>query len=153
MDETPSQHDAVEAVDAALAALRGSSISELEVEWPEGRLRIRRHSSGGDRVDAASEHPSRADELVVVTSQHVGIFHGGAGGPFPKAGAWIGAGTAIGEIETLGIRSVVAAPADGRIADVLVEDGAPVEYGQPLVALRPGALPTEPASDDATVAL
>jgi acetyl-CoA carboxylase biotin carboxyl carrier protein len=146
VDETPSQHEAVQAVGEALSALRESSIAELEVEWEGGSLRIHREAHGAvarpaELIGAAAS----TDDRAIIVSEHVGIFRGGAGGPFPRVGAWISAGTSLGEIETLGIRNVVAAPIDGRVDEVLVEDGAPVEYGQRLAAIRPESMPTEPS--------
>jgi acetyl-CoA carboxylase biotin carboxyl carrier protein len=148
VDETAGQHEAVRAIDEALAAIRGSSISELEVEWPDGSLRLHRRSTSGDASAVPVEHGAAPDDRVVLRSEHVGTFFGGAGGRFPAVGAWIGGGTHIGEIETLGIRNVVMAGTDGWVEEVLVADGAPVEYGQPLIVLRPDALPPDPASRD-----
>ncbi len=152
MDETADQHEAVHAVDEALAAIRGSSISELEVEWGEGRLRVHRQPAVGVEATAPPfEAAPPFDDRVVVASEHVGVFHGGAGGPFPTAGAWIGAGTLLGEIETLGMQNAVAAPIDGRVEQVLVDDGAPVEYGQPLIVMKSEGRPPEPPADEDTV--
>ena len=53
-------------------------------------------------------------------------------------------------IETLGIRNPVVAAVDGRVEDVLVDDGAAVEYGQPIATLRPEARPPDPTADDTT---
>jgi acetyl-CoA carboxylase biotin carboxyl carrier protein len=151
VDEAPSQHQVVHAVDEALAAIQGSSIAELEVEWEDGHLRLHRDSSAGTMpFEPVSEASAPADDRIVVISEHVGVFHGGAGGPFPRPGAWVGAGTQLGEIETLGIRNPVTAAVDGRLEDVLVDDGAAVEYGQPIANLRPEARPTEPSAGDTT---
>ena len=38
--------------------------------------------------------------------------------------------------EALGLPTNVDAPHTGTVEDVLVTDGSPVEYGQPLVVLR-----------------
>ncbi len=156
MDETPSQHEAIEAIGEALSAIRGSSIAELEVEWEGGSLRIHRETmrvaQGPGAVEQSAPPP---DDRVVVISEHVGYFYGGVGGPFPHVGAWVGAGALLGEIETLGIRNAVVAPGDGRVEEVLAEDGAAVEYGQRLVILRrepppvTPAIPVAPAIDEA----
>jgi acetyl-CoA carboxylase biotin carboxyl carrier protein len=148
VDETGGQHEAVRAIDEALAAIRGSSISELEVEWPDGSLRLLRQGTSGDAAAVPVEHPAPGDDRVVLRSEHVGTFFGGAGGRFPAVGAWIGAGTHVGEIETLGIRNVVTAGTDGWVEEVLVAEGAAVEYGQPLIVLRPDTLPPDLPSGD-----
>ncbi len=158
MDETPSQHEAVEAVGEALSAVRQSSIAELEVEWEGGSIRIRREPNATAAAPEPTSEPTlAADDRVVVVSEHVGIFHGGAGGQFPSAGAWVTAGTPLGEIETLGITNTLIVPVDGWVDEVLVADGAGVEYGQRLVTFRPGQpphpeplVPTSTALDDAS---
>jgi len=142
VNETPSQHEAIDVIGEALSAIRGSSISELEVEWEGGSLRIQRETTRGVLDTGAVPEPqSPIDDREVVSSEHVGIFHGGAGGPFPSVGAWVTEGTPLGEIETLGMRNAVTAPIDGRVEEVLIEDGAPVEYGQRLVVMRREPLP------------
>jgi biotin carboxyl carrier protein len=42
----------------------------------------------------------------------------------------------IGAIEALGMPTNVDAPQEGTVEDLLVLDGGPVEYGQPLLLLR-----------------
>jgi acetyl-CoA carboxylase biotin carboxyl carrier protein len=54
-------------------------------------------------------------------------------------GETIQSGQAIGAIEALGIPTNVDAPEGGIVEDILVQDGSPVEYGQPLLTLRRGA--------------
>lgn len=154
----PSQHEAVQAVGEVLSAVRQSSIAELEVEWEGGSVRIHREPNATGAVRELTSEPTMvADDRAVVVSEYVGIFHGGTGGQFPSAGAWVSAGTPLGEIETLGITNAVIASADGWVDEVLVADGAAVEYGQRLATLRPGPPPrTEPlpptptATDDAS---
>ena len=150
VNETPSQHEAIDVVGEAMSAIRGSSIAELEVEWEGGSVRIAREMAHAVRGPSAQEPEQPADDRLIVTADHVGIFHGGSGGAFPSPGAWIAAGTLLGEIETLGMRNAVTAPADGRVDEVLVDDGAPVEYGQRLIALRGEPAPSPAAPDPET---
>ena len=153
MDEKPSQHEAVEAVGEALSAIRESSIADLEVEWEGGSLRILREPGLVDAGRGSSlDLVTPTDDRVVVASEHVGVFHGGAGGPFPGAGAWVSAGTPLGEIETPGMRNIVTAPIDGRVHEVLVDDGSAVEYGQRIAVMRPESGRPEPRGDDSSEA-
>jgi biotin carboxyl carrier protein len=41
----------------------------------------------------------------------------------------------LGAIQSLGHMADITAPTDGRIEEILVAAGAPVEYGQPLFAI------------------
>jgi acetyl-CoA carboxylase biotin carboxyl carrier protein len=121
-----------------LAALQGTSISELEVEWGEGQLRLQREIRS-DRVAPAPSDSAFDDGLVTVTSENVGVFHRDPTRALPDVGSVVAAGVLLGEIETLGVRNAVTAPAGGTIVEIRVQDGAPVEYGQPLAVIRPAA--------------
>ena len=47
-------------------------------------------------------------------------------------------GQSMGAIEALGMPTSVEAPHSGIVEELLVQDGSPVEYGQPLLVLRRG---------------
>ncbi len=124
-----------------LRLLDHSDVEELEVEHAGGRLVIRREVSmaPAQAVSAAprAAHDGRA-ETFVVTSPIVGIFRRAAGGADPPAeeGATIEAGHAVGAVEAMRMLSRVQTERTGVVQEILVRDGQPVEYGQPLVVLR-----------------
>ena len=147
-------------VEEVLRAVRGTSIEDLEIEWEGGRVHVRREPQGGGSglgvgdwpgvslPTAKPQSPSAGDEPVVVRSAHVGIFHCGsgeheAGGRAPKTGDAVSSGDALAEVESLRIRNAIHAPVDGKIAEILVVDGTPVEYGQPLLIIQPAPLGPE----------
>jgi len=134
--EPPATDQAVRAVAEVLAAVRGSTIDEVEVEWDGGSVRIQREP-GAIAASVASPQPEPApvDDRVVVKCEHVGIFHAAPNATLPAPGERVAAGARLAEIETLGIRSAVVAPIEGTVAEVLIEEGLPVEYGQPLFVL------------------
>jgi biotin carboxyl carrier protein len=66
----------------------------------------------------------------------VGVFHE-ASHPVAQ-GQIVRAGEALGSIEALALRNEVRAPMDGRVEEVHVEDGQPVEFGQVLFVLSDG---------------
>lgn len=78
----------------------------------------------------------KADDAVIITSHMVGIFHD-ANVPI-RTGALIKEGQAVGDVETLNLLNEVVSPASGTVAEVLIEDGAPVGYGAPLFRLTIG---------------
>lgn len=68
----------------------------------------------------------------------VGTFYTAAGPddePFVKIGQNIHAGDVIGIIEAMKLMNEVTADCDGVVKEVAAENGAMVEYGQPLVIL------------------
>jgi biotin carboxyl carrier protein len=87
---------------------------------------------------AASDDPSSDPPAPTAMSPAVGVFQAARG---MGAGTAVRSGDRIAVVDVLGIPTDVTAPVDGRIAEVLVEPGTAVEYGQPLVRLdaAPGA--------------
>ncbi|OGR85715.1 MAG: hypothetical protein A3J74_10030 [Elusimicrobia bacterium RIFCSPHIGHO2_02_FULL_57_9] len=80
-----------------------------------------------------------ASRYIPVSAPCVGVFQWSEPGRPRKAeeGALAAEGDILGIIETAkGKSAPVKAPADGRIAHLLVEGGAAVEFGQPLLFLE-----------------
>jgi acetyl-CoA carboxylase biotin carboxyl carrier protein len=117
-----------------LALIAGSDITELDLTLGATRLSLRRPSCVPD--DSAQHEPSpeqaaTSTEPLAIASPLVGIFR-----PAVVRGDSVTPGQSIGAIEALGMPTSVDAPQSGTVEDVLVQDGSPVEYGQPLLVLR-----------------
>jgi acetyl-CoA carboxylase biotin carboxyl carrier protein len=79
-----------------------------------------------------------ADEHII-KSPIVGTFYAGSSpeaGPFVRAGDKVEAGQTVCIIEAMKLMNEIEADVSGEIARVLVENGQPVEYGEPLFAMR-----------------
>lgn len=77
-------------------------------------------------------------ESWTMTAPCVGIFRAGSRAdtaPRAAVGAIVQAGEVLGYVEAMGVLNDVAATCAGRVSEVAVEDGQPVEYGQPLFVL------------------
>ncbi len=73
-----------------------------------------------------------------VSAGLVGIFHAWArpkGKALVATGDRVKVGQLVGTIQSLNVINEVEAPVAGRVVEILVEDGQPVEYGQPLMKL------------------
>jgi acetyl-CoA carboxylase biotin carboxyl carrier protein len=55
---------------------------------------------------------------------------------FVRPGAQVSAGQTLLIIEAMKTMNPVPAPRAGRVVELLVEDGQPVEFGQPLVVIE-----------------
>ena len=56
--------------------------------------------------------------------------------PFVEVGSLVKAGDKLLLVEAMKTFNDIVAPRAGKIASILVEDGAPVEYGQPLMVIE-----------------
>jgi acetyl-CoA carboxylase biotin carboxyl carrier protein len=84
--------------------------------------------------------PAAAANEHVIKSPIVGTFYAGPSpdaGPFVRAGDFVEAGQTVCIIEAMKLMNEIEADISGEVARVLVENGQPVEYGEPLFALRP----------------
>jgi acetyl-CoA carboxylase biotin carboxyl carrier protein len=84
--------------------------------------------------------PATPTDEHIVKSPIVGTFYAGPSpdaGPFVRVGDFVEAGQTVCIIEAMKLMNEIEADIGGEVARVLVENGQPVEYGEPLFALRP----------------
>lgn len=132
--------------------LEESNIDELEIREGEESVRICRHRHGppapaavpmaaaATAPVAAVTAPAPAPELSghVVVSPMVGTFYRAptpGAKPFVEVGQAVKAGDVLCIVEAMKMMNQIEADRAGTIGAVLVEDGAPVEYDQPLVTI------------------
>ncbi len=125
-----------------------SDIIELDVDAPHLKVRIKkaaRSAAGkpllevshvdGRRGDPESREAELESGLVSIVAPMVGTFYRAAkpdAPPFVKEGDQVHAGETVCVLEAMKLFNEITSEVTGRIARVLVENGAPVEYGQPL---------------------
>ncbi len=127
-----------------IAVLEGTDLSELVVEHGPFALRIERQLPDVTTANQASAVSADVlDESIpipaLLRSPQVGTFYVSAepkGEPFLHVGDPVEQGQVIGLIEAMKLISEVEAESAGIVRRVLVEDGHPVEYGQPLFELE-----------------
>jgi len=94
-------------------------------------------------VSAPAKAPAAAvasEGWVVVTAPSVGVFYRRPSpdqAPFVQVGSEVAANDPVCLIEVMKMFTGVVAPCKGRIAEILIEDGTMVEYGQPLMVIEP----------------
>jgi acetyl-CoA carboxylase biotin carboxyl carrier protein len=121
-----------------------TDIEEIEVEREGARMLIRREATSSVTDQRLAAVPSAEDEAPVehsfaVTSPLVGIFRRSAGGksePPIEEGDEVTVGQVVGAVEAMGMLNRVQTDRSGIVAEVSVQDGQGVEYGQPLFLLR-----------------
>ena len=87
---------------------------------------------------ASAGHAS-PDPAKVIESPTVGTFYrSSAPGaePFVKVGSHVEADTTVAVVEAMKVMNEIKAEKSGVIKEILLENGQPVEYGQPLFVLE-----------------
>jgi acetyl-CoA carboxylase biotin carboxyl carrier protein len=139
-----------------------ADIEELRVTHGPLRITIRKdaaclgaaHAQAGPAavpaIPPAAPEPDAAstDEATPVPVTHtvraglVGFFYltrpGGRGKTAPAiaVGDTVRAGQVVGYIEAMSVVSDVESDAEGEVTAILIAEGQPVEYGQPLIELQ-----------------
>ena len=139
--------------------LEESGIAEIEIHEGEESVRISRGSPSLPQttvnvppVDTGSplktqlstnenlSNDDYSDEGEVITAPMVGIFYSSPSPdqpPFVNKGQNIKTGDVLCIIEAMKIMNQIEADIDGKLVRILVENGDPVEYGQPLFVINP----------------
>ena len=89
-------------------------------------------------VSAESAHASLSPDKVI-ESPTVGTFYrSSAPGaePFVKVGSHVEADTTVAVVEAMKVMNEIKAEKSGVIKEILLENGQPVEFGQPLFVLE-----------------
>ena len=116
-----------------------------EIEYSDGATRVKvsqskRVSSGeADEIKKKSIIKNEKESDIYVTSPIVGTAYLAAepgGKKFAVVGQKIKKGQTIMIIEAMKTMNHVPSTQDGIIDKVLVKDGEPVEFGQPLISIK-----------------
>jgi acetyl-CoA carboxylase biotin carboxyl carrier protein len=78
--------------------------------------------------------------LHLVKSPIVGTFYGApspGAAPFASVGDHVEKGQVICVIEAMKLMNEIEADASGEVVECFVENGQPIEFGQPLFSIRP----------------
>jgi acetyl-CoA carboxylase biotin carboxyl carrier protein len=131
-----------------------TSLSEIEIERAGLRLRVARNISVATSVPVAVAAPAAAAPVAagsaaaltdfakhpgVVPSPMVGTAYWApepGAKPFIEVGSQVTAGQTLLIIEAMKTMNQIPSPRAGTVTQILVEDGQPVEFGEPLVIIE-----------------
>lgn len=135
--------------------LKDTDVTEIQIEKEGVKVRLRRDrlfssldvlegikkpvqvSKAADEPEAEKEDTSH---LVTVTSPIVGTFYRAASpdaDPFVEVGTRVQKGQVLCIIEAMKLMNEIESEVDGVVVRILVENGQPVEYGEPLFLIEP----------------
>ena len=138
--------------------LEESGISEIEISEGEESVRISRYPKPGTvTTTAAPAAPAPASAPAAptaaaaaapapppvrgqqVTAPMVGTFYSGpapGAKPFVEIGTEVKPGDTLCVIEAMKMMNQIESEFAGRVVSILVENGSPVEFGQPLFVIE-----------------
>ena len=137
------------------ALLDDTNLTEIEVEDGDRKIRVARKAGGGGAPAymhapapmaapaapapaAASAEPAlpsgNAVRSPIVGTAYLAAEPGAE--PFVSIGSTVKQGETLVIVEAMKVMNAIPAPASGTVKAVLVENGQPVEYDQPLIVIE-----------------
>lgn len=137
--------------------LSGSDLTEIEVQNDDLRIRVVRAPANvtvaaapmmaAAAPAAAAAAPTMADAGAIDFSKHPGVVTSPMVGtiylaPEPGAANFVSVGTQVREgqslliVEAMKTMNAIPAPRAGTVTRILVDNGHPVEYGEPLLIIE-----------------
>ena len=129
-----------------------TNLTEIEIERAGLRVRVARNISVTASVPASYQPGPMAAAVAtsapitdiakhpgVVPSPMVGTVYWASepgARPFVEVGSKVSVGQTLVIIEAMKTMNQIPAPRAGTVTQILVEDGTPVEYGEPLVIIE-----------------
>ncbi|OIQ71864.1 biotin carboxyl carrier protein of acetyl-CoA carboxylase [mine drainage metagenome] len=129
-----------------------TSLTEIEIERAGLRVRVGRNVSIAASIPAnvqapTSALPSPAPAAAADIAKHPGVVPSPMVGtaywasepgakPFIEVGAKVSVGQTLLIIEAMKTMNQIPSPRAGTVTQILVEDGQPVEFGEPLVIIE-----------------
>jgi acetyl-CoA carboxylase biotin carboxyl carrier protein len=160
-DESGESLVDISAIDHLAKIVQKYDLSEVEIDVGEFRVRVARERASAPfaavvpaappqaaaaapqptaaAAPAARVEPVEVDLAGAVKSPMVGTAYlrpTPEAKPFIEVGATVKAGDKLLLVEAMKTFNDIVAPRGGKIASILVEDGSPVEFDQPLVVIE-----------------
>ena len=148
-----SEREAFRLIEEMLQLMESRGLVELEMEHQGLRIRLKKASSNPApqlvEYVAGTPHPvlphaqkpaAEDTHRVIIKSPMVGTFYRAPSPdapPFVEIGQDIDVGQVVCILEAMKLMNEIKSEVGGRVVEVLVESGSPVEFGQPLFAVEP----------------
>ena len=137
--------------------LEESDLAEIEITEGDDSVRISRHSQAqvpppapaqvmavpatptATGADATPDAPAPQPDGSTINAPMVGTYYASpapGAKPFVQVGSEVQVGDVLCIIEAMKMMNQIEAEQAGRIVSVLVENGEPVEFGQPLFVIE-----------------
>ncbi|MGC2062159.1 MAG: acetyl-CoA carboxylase biotin carboxyl carrier protein [Thermodesulfovibrionales bacterium] len=145
----------LEDLKSLIELLKETDITELQVEKEGTKVKIKREKLFGS-IEIPAHRPSvsvsaqdaaikelvdeETQRLITITSPIVGTFYKSATPETPafvETGVRVKKGQVLCIIEAMKLMNEIESDTDGVLVKALIENGQPVEYGEPLFLIDP----------------
>jgi acetyl-CoA carboxylase biotin carboxyl carrier protein len=129
-----------------------TGLTEIAIEQDGVAVRVAKHSGANTLRARAAELPVAVPSVAAATApldpaQHPGVVASPMVGtayrspepgakPYVDVGSEVKAGETLLIIEAMKTMNQIPAPRSGTVIQILIEDGHPVEYGEPLMIIE-----------------
>jgi acetyl-CoA carboxylase biotin carboxyl carrier protein len=149
----------IEQIEKLLKKMAEHNLEEFEYSRGELRIRLKKPSVGAllaaprtaampeiivagtsPAAGTAASEPRSTEDLHLVKSPIVGTFYASpspGAEPFVKIGGYVEDGQTLCIVEAMKLMNEIESDGTGEVLRIFVENGQPVEYGQPLFGIRP----------------
>lgn len=142
----------IEYVEKLAKVLADNSLTEISLEDGEQAITLRKEVVGvsaapvavaapaaQSAAPAADVKPAETHKGKPLTSPMVGTFYSAPSPdaePFIKVGQSVKEGDVVCIVEAMKLMNEIEAESSGKVTEICVEDGQPVEYGQVLMYIE-----------------
>lgn len=141
-----------------IALMQENGLTELEIEKNGLKLKLKRGTDGvivsraihhegkemsqqiqGDRRQESNREEKEPENVEIVRSPMVGTFYASPGPdkePYVTNGKTIKVGDVLCIVEAMKLMNEIKSETSGRIVEILVTNGQPVEFDQPLFKVQ-----------------
>jgi len=146
-------------IKAIIDLMKKNSITEFELEEKDSKLRLKRGLNGTSQIAQSDDVVPMISAALPIVAQTVSVVPLAAPtgeidikspmvgtlyrSPSPEAGHYVEIGTEVSPdtivciIEAMKVMNEIKAEVKGVVTQILIENGKPVEFGQPLFKVRP----------------
>lgn len=133
-----------EKIKQLMTDMGNSKLTSIDIEFPDGvKIKMEKNTAIASTQQVVVEENASASEPKkekvqtgnIVKSPMVGTFYiksSPTSNPYVEIGSEVKKGAVLCIIEAMKLMNEIESELDGKIAEILVKDGEPVEYGQPL---------------------
>ncbi len=134
-----------EKIKQLMTDMGNSKLTSIDIEFPDGvKIKMEKNTTTEivqpvvveeKKIEEKVEEKVEQKEGNIVKSPMVGTFYiksSPTSNPYVEVGTEVKKGTVLCIIEAMKLMNEIESEFDGKIAEILVKDGEPVEYGKPL---------------------